>query len=60
MKFIIVFWSLLFTALFINVKITSFARAIAFSEYESNRDSKLSFLLMLLSVIFWSIFISFF
>ena len=58
MKFGIVYFALLFTALFFNSKITSFVRAVAFNEYESKNDSIITFVLMILSVTFWTIFIS--
>ena len=56
-KFIVIFCALLFTALFINIKTTSIALLLAFKQEEERNETKTLFLIMLLAVLFWSIYL---
>lgn len=57
-KFIISFFALLFTSLFINMKVTRIAMLFAFKECEDFKSTCLTLLVMCLSAFFWAIFIA--
>jgi dipeptide/tripeptide permease len=56
-KFIVIFCALLFTALFINIKTTRIALLLAFKQEEEHNETKTLLLIMLLAVLFWSIYL---
>ena len=56
-KFIVIFCALLFTALFINIKTTRIALLLAFKQEEERNETKTLLLIMLLAVLFWSIYL---
>lgn len=60
MKFIIIFFALLFTSLFINIKTTSIAVFLAYKQDEDKKDTIKTLIIMLLGVIFWSIYLTFY
>lgn len=57
-KFIIIFLALLFSSLFFNMKISRIAVLLAFKQQEEKNETKLILIVMLLAVLFWSIFLS--
>ena len=59
-KFIIVFFSLLTLFLFLNYKFSQAIRIIAYGEDEQPKEALWAFIVMIASVIGWSIDISFF
>ena len=56
-KFIVIFCALLFTALFINIKLTRIALLLAFKQEEERNETKTLLLIMLLAVLSWSIYL---
>lgn len=56
--FILIFLSLLFTALFFNMKISRIAVLLAFKQQEEKKETIIILLVMLLAVLFWSIYLT--
>lgn len=56
-KFTIIFLALLFSALFFNMKISRIAVLLAFKQQEEESETKTILLVMLLAVLFWSIYL---
>ena len=56
-KFTIIFLALLFSALFFNMKISRNAVLLAFKQQEEESETKTILLVMLLAVLFWSIYL---
>lgn len=57
MKFCLFLISLLFTAIFLDYKISKIARVIAFKETETQKESKVSFCCLIIAVIIWAIYL---
>lgn len=60
MKTLILFIAIAFTVYFINDKFSKAVRVIAFKEDESKNGAKISFLMMIVIIVAWTIFFSFF
>lgn len=56
--FILIFLSLLFTALFFNMKISRIAVLLAFKQQEEKKETITILLVMLLAVLFWSLYLT--
>ena len=56
-KFSIIFFALLFSALFINMKISRIAVLLAFKQEEEKGETMTILFIMLLAVLFWSIYL---
>lgn len=59
-KFILIFLSLMFSALFVNMKISRIAVLLAFKQEEEKKETKVILFVMLLAVFFWSLVITMF
>ena len=60
MKTFVLFIAIAFTVFFINDKFSKAVRVIAFNEDESKRGAIISFLMMIVIIVAWTIFFSFF
>lgn len=58
MKTFVLFIAIAFTVFFINDKFSKAVRVIAFSEGESKNGAIISFLMMIVIIIAWTIFFS--
>lgn len=58
MKTFVLFIAIAFTVFFINDKFSKAVRVIAFSEGESKNSAIISFLMMIVIIIAWTIFFS--
>lgn len=57
-SFILIFLSLLFTALFFNMKISRIAVLLAFKQQEEKKETITILLVMLMAVLFWSLYLT--
>lgn len=57
-KILVFFISLLLTAIFLNMKFSQSVRILAYGEVEPKKEAIISFVLMIVIVIFWTIFYS--
>ena len=60
MKFLVLLIAIASTVSFINFKFSNAVRVLAFKEDESIEDAKISFITMIILIIAWAIFFSFF
>ena len=58
LEFSLIFLALMFTALFFNMKISRIAVLLAFKQEEEKNETVTILLVMLLAVLFWSIYLS--
>lgn len=58
LNFCIIFLALLFSALFFNMKISRIAVLLAFKQQEEKSETIAILLIMILAVLFWSIYLS--
>ena len=58
-EFFCLLFALLFTAYFLNYKITKCVTAWAFQQQETPFEANVGFVSMILATIFWSIYITF-
>lgn len=58
LEFLLIFLALMFTALFFNMKISRIAVLLAFKQEEEKNETVTILLVMLLAVLFWSIYLS--
>lgn len=56
-KFTIIFLALLFSFLFFNMKITRIALLLAFKQEEEKKETMSILLVMVLAVLFWTIYL---
>lgn len=56
-KFIVCFLALLFSGLFINMKLSRIAVLLAFEQQEERSETITILIIMLLAVLFWSIYL---
>jgi dipeptide/tripeptide permease len=56
-KFSIIFLALLFSFLFFNMKITRIALLLAFKQEEEKKETMSILLVMVLAVLFWTIYL---
>jgi dipeptide/tripeptide permease len=56
-KFSIIFLALLFSFLFFNMKITRIALLLAFKQEEEKKETMSILLIMVLAVLFWTIYL---
>ena len=59
-KFTLLFISFFATFLLFNIKMTIASRAVAFREYEKFGESKKTFIIMLVAIIGWALYFTFF
>ncbi len=57
-KILFFFISLLLTAIFLNMKFSQSVRILAYGEVEPKKEAIISFVLMIVIVVFWTIFYS--
>ncbi len=60
MKTFVLFIAIAFTVFFINDKFSKAVRVIAFSEGESEKSATISFIMMIIIIIAWTIYFSLF
>lgn len=60
MKTFVLFIAIAFTVFFINDKFSKAVRVIAFNEGETKRSAIISFFMMVVIIIAWTVFFSFF
>jgi hypothetical protein len=60
MKAFVLFVAIAFTVFFINDKFSKAVRVIAFNEDESKNGAIISFLMMIVIIVAWTVFFSFF
>ena len=60
MKTFVLFIAIAFTVFFINDKFSKAVRVIAFNEDESKNGAVISFLMMIVIIVAWTVFFSFF
>lgn len=60
MKALVLFIAIAFTVFFINDKFSKAVRVIAFNESETKNSAIISFLMMIVIIIAWTIYFSFF